>query len=86
MAFGVKTEGENSYCKKCNHKLKMVVPDELFNFCPFCGSPLNLASYNLYKEKEKSIKLKILYDVQKLITEKSDLQKLIMLLDKTSRE
>ena len=58
MKIGIKTENKKTFCKKCNKELNIVVPNQIYNFCPYCGPLLNLISYNLFKEKEKIIKLK----------------------------
>jgi predicted amidophosphoribosyltransferase len=85
MEFGVKTNDTKSYCKNCNKELNMIIPDQIFNFCSHCGAPLNLVSFNLIKEKEKIIKLKIINEMQKIITNKNDLEKLLILMEKISK-
>jgi len=79
--MGIKTEGNKVFCKECSKELKMKASQVIFNFCPFCGSPLNLLSYNLNKEKEKIIKLKTIREVQKIITDSDDLKKIIYLIN-----
>lgn len=86
MAFGIRTEDKKTYCKKCSQELKMIVPEQIFNFCQYCGSPLNLLSFNLVKEKEKLIKLKTINEVQKVITDKNDLENLLILIDEISKK
>lgn len=86
MEFGVKTENKKSFCKNCNKELNISIPDHIFNFCPYCGSPLNLISFNLNKEKEKIIKLNTINEMQKVISNKNDLENLLVLVDKISKK
>lgn len=83
--MGVRTDKGKTFCKKCSQELKMVVPDNIFNFCPHCGSPLNLLAFNLYNEREKILKLQTVNQVKNLVTDKSDLKNLLILIDKISK-
>lgn len=86
MAFGVKSESKKTFCKKCNKELHMIIPDRIFNFCPFCGSPLNLVSFNLFKEKEKLIKLRTIKEIQSITEDKKDLENLLIYIDEISKK
>lgn len=85
MKMGVKTKNGKVFCKNCAKELKMTVPDNIFNFCPHCANPLNLVSYNLSKEKEKIIKLQTINEIKNIITDETDLKKLIYLINKISK-
>ena len=63
MNYGIKEENKKTYCKNCNRELNIKIPDEIFNFCPFCNFPLNIVAYNIVKEKERQIKLEVINDL-----------------------
>ncbi|MDD4111024.1 MAG: hypothetical protein PHS54_05720 [Clostridia bacterium] len=86
MNFGIKKENKKTFCKRCGRELNIVIPDQVYNFCPYCSSPLNLVAYNLVKEKERIIKLRTINEVQKVITDKEDLRKLIILIEEISKK
>lgn len=79
--IGTITKDNKTICKVCLKELKTTIPD-IFNYCPYCSSPLNLVSYNLSKEKEKIIKLQTINQIQKIISDENDLKKLIYLINK----
>lgn len=86
MNFGIETKNKQCFCKNCGKELKIEVPNQIFNFCPFCSSPLNLVAYNLKIEQEKNIKYDVVKDLVKFSKNKSTLIDLKAYLEKISEE
>ena len=63
MDFGIKNENNKNFCKSCGKELKIEVPNNIYNFCPFCCAPLNLVAFNYLKEKNKNQKIALLNEL-----------------------
>lgn len=61
MSFGVKKDGEKVICLNCN--VIVGKQETKFNFCPKCGSPLNLKAGVIDEKKINREKLKLLYEI-----------------------
>lgn len=86
MEFGIKTENKKTFCKTCGKELKIEVPNNIYNFCPFCSAPLNLVSYNFVKEREKNQKLKTILELLKDVNNPSVSMEIEKYLNKISKE
>ena len=86
MEFGVKSEGKQSFCKTCGKELKIEVPNQIFNFCPFCSAPLNLVAYNFLKEKDMSKKLEASKEILLLLKSNEAALAVKAYMEKISKE
>ena len=86
MEFGVKTEGKKCFCKSCGKELKIEIPNQMFNFCPFCSAPLNLVAYNFVKEKDLKIKLQTAKEILLLTQNKETALIIEKYIKKISKE
>lgn len=86
MKFSVETVEKKNFCKSCGKELKIEVPNQIFNFCPFCSAPLNLVAYNFVKEKDKKIKLQASKEILEFFKSKESAQAVKQYLEKISKE
>lgn len=86
MKFGVETVDKKSFCKSCGKELKIEVPNQIFNFCPFCSAPLNPVAYNFVKEKDKKIKLQSSKEILESFKSQEAAQAVKQYLEKISKE
>ena len=81
MIYGVIEENNKFRCKKCNEELN-INPDKIFNYCPFCSSPLNETAKDLILEKQKSIMYKTAIDISQLVNEEISLERIKKYIEK----
>ena len=81
MIFGVIEENNKFRCKKCNEELN-INAERIYNYCPFCASPLNETAKDLVLEKQKTMMYKTTIDLSHIIDDEASLEKLKKYIDK----